>query len=236
MSLQSYFVGLPPALCPGYVAFLAYSEHEGIFYPRGGMSGIPEGIADAYKEFGGEIRFNSRVDKVLTDGKRVCGVELADGTEIRSRIVVSNINAKTLYLDLVGEEKLPAWAKRAIKSYNVSIPAPMIMLGLDAKPDLDAHHTFCYATLDEMNRIWFEDYANEQGARRRVHAHLLAHPRRPVPGARRPSLPEPGVLRALRPGGRGLGQLQGEVPRHDAGPAGEELRPQPARPHHRWPR
>ncbi|NPV60784.1 MAG: NAD(P)/FAD-dependent oxidoreductase [Actinobacteria bacterium] len=162
MSLQSYFVGLPPALCPGYVAFLAYSEHEGIFYPRGGMIGIPQGIADAFTRFGGEIRFNSRVDRVLTDGKRACGVELADGTQIRSNVVVSNINAKTLYLELVGEEKLPAWAKRAIKSYEVSIPAPMIMLGLDAKPDLDAHHSFCYATLDEMNRIWFEDYANNR--------------------------------------------------------------------------
>ncbi len=162
MSLQSYFVGLPPALCPGYIAFLAYSEHEGIFYPRGGMIEIPEGIARAYREFGGEIRFNSRVAKVLTDGGSARGVELADGTQIRSKAVVSDINAKTLYLGLVGEEKLPAWAKRAIKSYQVSIPAPMIMLGLDSKPDLDAHHTFCYATLEDMNRIWFEDYLNNR--------------------------------------------------------------------------
>ena len=116
MSLQSYFVGLPPALCPGYVAFLAYSEHEGISYPRGGMSGIPEGIAAAFREFGGDVRLNARVDKVLTDGRRACGVRLADGTEIRSNIVISNINAKTLYLELVGEEKLPSWAKRAIVS------------------------------------------------------------------------------------------------------------------------
>ncbi len=162
MSLQSYFVGLPPALCPGYVAFLAYSEHEGISYPRGGMSGIPEGIAAAFREFGGDVRLNARVDKVLTDGRRACGVRLADGTEIRSNIVISNINAKTLYLELVGEEKLPSWAKRAIKSYDLSIPAPMIMLGLDKKPDLDAHHSFCYATLNEMNRIWFEDYKNNK--------------------------------------------------------------------------
>ena len=162
MSLQSYFVGLPPALCPGYLAFLAYSEHEGIFYPRGGMGAIPEGVAKAYREFGGEIKFDARVKKVLLDGDRACGVELADGTQIRSKMVVSNINAKTLYLDLVGEENLPAWAKRAIKSYDVSISAPMIMLGLDKKPDLDAHHTICYSTLDEMNRVWFDDYVNNK--------------------------------------------------------------------------
>ena len=162
MSMQSYFVGLPPALCPGYLAFLAYSEHEGIFYPRGGMVAIPEGVNKAYQEFGGEIKFNARVKKVLMDGNRACGVELADGTQIRSRVVVTNINAKTLYLELVGEGNLPAWAKRAVKSYDVSMSAPMIMLGLDSKPDLDAHHTICYSTLDEMNRLWFDDYVNNK--------------------------------------------------------------------------
>lgn len=158
MSLQSYFVGLPPALCPGYIAFLAYSEHEGIFYPRGGMIKIPSGIADVFKECGGEIRFNTTVRKVLVENGAAVGVELTDGTQIRSRIVVSNINAKTLYLEHVGRDNLPGWAVKAIESYEVSIPAPMIMLGLDEKPDLDAHHTFCYTTLDEMNALWFEDY------------------------------------------------------------------------------
>jgi phytoene desaturase len=158
MSLQSYFIGLPPALCPGYVAFLAYSEHEGVFYPRGGMAAIPEGIARAFRGFGGEMKLNATVKRILLDGRRACGVELADGTQIRSRMVVSNINAKTLYLELVGEENLPAWAKRAIKSYDVSMPSPMIMLGLDTKPDLDAHHTIPYSTLDNMNSIWFNEY------------------------------------------------------------------------------
>jgi phytoene desaturase len=158
MSLQSYFVGLPPALCPGYIAFLAYSEHEGIFYPRGGMIEIPKAIGKVLAECGGEIKFNARVKKVLVEGGRASGVELVDGTQIRSKLVVSNINAKTLYLEHIGREYLPSWAVKAMESYEISIPAPMIMLGLDTKPNLDAHHTFCYTTLEEMNAIWFEDY------------------------------------------------------------------------------
>ena len=39
---------------------------------------------------------------------------------------------------------------------------PMIMLGLDAEPDLDAHHTIPYSTLDEMNRISFDEYLNNR--------------------------------------------------------------------------
>ncbi len=162
MSLQSYFIGLPPALCPGYVAFLAYSEHEGIFYPRGGMIQIPKGIARAFEEFGGEIKFNTRVKKVLVEGGQAIGVELEDGTQIRSRLVVSNVNAKTLYLDMIGRENLPGWAVRTMENFPLSIPAPMIMLGLDTKPDLEAHHTFCYSTLEKMNSIWFDDYLNNR--------------------------------------------------------------------------
>ncbi len=158
MSLQSYFLGLPPALCPGYVSFLAYGEHEGIYYPRGGMIKIPEGICNCFKDFGGEIKFNARVTKVLTDGKSVNGVELADGTKITSKIVVSDINAKTLYLDLIGRDNIPGWAASAMKNFPVSIPAPMIMLGLDSELDLPGHHTFCYTNLNEMNRIWFDEY------------------------------------------------------------------------------
>ena len=126
------------------------------------MIEIPRAIQKVFAEFGGEIMFDARVAKVLTEGGRAAGVELADGTQIRSKMVVSDINAKTLYLEMIGRDRLPGWATRAIESYDVSIPAPMIMLGLDKRPDLDAHHTFCYTTLDEMNAIWFEDYAQKK--------------------------------------------------------------------------
>ncbi len=156
MSMQSYYIGLPPALCPGYAAFLAYSEHEGIYYPRGGMIKIPEGIARAFTEFGGEIKFDATVRRILLEGKRAVGVELADGTQIRSRLVLSNVNAKVLYNEMIGRDKMPRWASRTIDSYELSIPCPMIMVGMDAAPELEAHHTICYGTMDEMNSAYFD--------------------------------------------------------------------------------
>lgn len=36
MASQSLYIGLPPELTPGIFATIPYSEHEGIFYPRGG--------------------------------------------------------------------------------------------------------------------------------------------------------------------------------------------------------
>ncbi len=55
---------------------------------------------------------NSTVTSVMVRNGRAQGVVLADGGEISSRMVVSNINPKMLYLDLIGEENLP-WLTRS---------------------------------------------------------------------------------------------------------------------------
>ncbi len=72
--------------------------------------------------------------------------------------MVSNINAKTLYLDLVGEEHLHPLARFGIKSYEPSMSAVMICLGVDYEPPLDAHHTIITAPYEEMNDYWWNRY------------------------------------------------------------------------------
>ena len=77
------------------------------------------------------------------------------GTEITARVVVSNINAKTLYLDLIGVEHLPALVKTGIKSYQYSKAVPMIYVGLDYTPLLDSHHSLIAVTPQGVNDYWF---------------------------------------------------------------------------------
>ncbi|MEW6553923.1 MAG: NAD(P)/FAD-dependent oxidoreductase [Actinomycetota bacterium] len=158
MSFQSWYVGLPPELAPGVFSILGYAEHEGVWYPRGGMVAIPRGLAECGKRSGMELRTGQRVRKVMVRDKRVQGVVLADGTEITAPAVVSNINAKTLYLDLVGEEHLHPLARHGIKSYEPSVSAIMICLGVDYEPPLDAHHTIITAPYEEMNDYWHNRY------------------------------------------------------------------------------
>lgn len=158
MGMHAYYLGLPPAICPGYAAFLCYTDHQGVYYPEGGMASIPEGMATAFEEEGGRISFDSRVTRILVDNNRARGVELEDGSVITSRAVVSDINARVCYLDLVGRENIPGWAAKAIESYDFSFANPNIMVGIDGDPGLEAHHTVCYSTLEDMNRAWFEDY------------------------------------------------------------------------------
>lgn len=157
MGYQSMYFGLPPQLVPGPYAMVPYTEHVGIYYPRGGMIKIPEALQRCGERHGMEVRLKERVAKVLLRGRQVVGVALADGTEISCQAVVSDINARTLYLNLVGEEHLPSYVTRGIKSYDLSVSVPMIYLGLDYEPPLDAHHSVIAASLEDVDRYWWNN-------------------------------------------------------------------------------
>jgi len=155
---QSYWAGLPPRLCPGLYGAIGYTEHEGVYYPMGGMISIPNGILKAGKEQGLELKLKTEVSKVIVKDRKAEGVILKDGTKLRSRLVVSNINAKNLYLEMIGEEHLPGRVIKGIKSYILSMPMPMIYLGVNTKPPFRAHHSMQLGRFQDMNKIWDEKY------------------------------------------------------------------------------
>ncbi len=158
IAYQTLFIGLPPALCPGVFAMVAYGEHAGVYYSQGGMIGIPAALQRCGERFGMEVRLKTLVNKVLVRDGRACGVRLADGTEITASVVVSDINAKTLYLDLIGEEHLPWLTRIGIKSYEYAMAVPMLYLGVDYTPPLESHHTLATLPTAEINRYWWETY------------------------------------------------------------------------------
>ncbi len=162
MAYQALYFGLPPSLVPGPYAMVPYSEHVGIYYPRGGMIRIPEALQRMGEKFGMQVRTGTRVSSVLMEGRRAIGVRLADGSEISADVVVSDINAKTLYLDMIGAEHLPPAVARGIRSYKLSLSVPMVYLALDASPELEAHHSVMAISPDELNRYYYDNLLTGQ--------------------------------------------------------------------------
>ncbi|MFA5065666.1 MAG: NAD(P)/FAD-dependent oxidoreductase [Dehalococcoidia bacterium] len=161
LSYQCFYAGLPPELLPGLYAVIPYSEHEGIYYSRGGMVAIPAAFRRVGEKLGMTTRLNTLVKKVMVKDRRAMGVVLADGSEITADLVISDINAKKLYLDLIGEEHLPSIVRTGVKSYQYSMSTPTIYLGVDYDPPLESHHTLATIPMEEMNKYWWDEY--EQG-------------------------------------------------------------------------
>ncbi len=157
MSYQALYFGLPPALVPGAYAMVPYTEHMGIYYARGGMVQIPEAFRRVGSKFGLEVRLNTLVTRVLVHEGRASGVRLADGTEITAKVIVSDVNAKMLYQEMIGEEYLPPMVRRGVRSYKYSLGTPMIYLGLDYEPPLEAHHSLIAVSPRELNDYWFNN-------------------------------------------------------------------------------
>lgn len=103
-ALGSYamYLGGSPFQLPGMFTILPYGEMAyGLWLPQGGIYGLVEGLETLATELGVKIETGSRVKKILTQGGRVSGVELADGTRRTATRVVSNVDVPTTDTQLI---------------------------------------------------------------------------------------------------------------------------------------
>jgi phytoene dehydrogenase-like protein len=128
--------GLPPSLAPAPLhAATAAHYFDGGYYPRGGGAAIPRAFIHALKRAGGKIRTRTSVARVLLETRgrrrRVVGVRLADGTEMRAPIVVSNADPHVTFLRLVGREHLSWWLRARLRATRYSVSALSLFLAVD---------------------------------------------------------------------------------------------------------
>ncbi len=101
------------ALCLVYT--FAQSGEGGLMQRvKGGIGSLSEVLARTFEEAGGELRMKARVDHVLMEDGRATGVVMKDGSTIRSKIVLSNLDKPATFQHLVGEQYLDAGLRKNI--------------------------------------------------------------------------------------------------------------------------
>jgi phytoene desaturase len=157
-SFHSFYAGLPPALLPGHFGMLPYSEHHGVYYSKGGMISVPQGFQKCGERAGMKVMLETEVKKVLVENGRVAGIKLKDGSQITCDVVVSNINAKKLYLEMMDQKYISSIARTGLNSYKYSMATPMLYLCLNSEPALKDHHTLMTRPMHMVNDYWFNQY------------------------------------------------------------------------------
>ena len=126
--------GTEQLTCAQMVPLFGY-YFDGGFYPVGGSERLAQVLVEAIEARGGTVRLKTRVERILIDNGRAVGVALADGRRIAARAIVSNADVKRTFLELVGDDALPA---RFADRLAAAAPGPsafMIHLGVDYVPD-----------------------------------------------------------------------------------------------------
>ena len=103
-------LGLPPSKLSAFSGALLLKENilDGGYYPQGGMKQISETIAQKYINCGGTVRLKSPVTKIIIQNKAVLAVEVCNSDIIRCKYLVSDIDARSTFMGLIGESALPS--------------------------------------------------------------------------------------------------------------------------------
>ncbi|MEM4297226.1 MAG: NAD(P)/FAD-dependent oxidoreductase [Nitrososphaerota archaeon] len=102
-------------------------------YVKGGMVRLVDALRASCKSLGVEIATGAEVKRILVKNGRALGVELKDGRQIESKVVLSSVDPKTTFLKLIDEEHIEQGLRRkvlALKSEGVSMKLVGILNGL----------------------------------------------------------------------------------------------------------
>ncbi len=115
----------------------------------GGMGAITQAMAKAAAERGVDIRVNSGVREVIVERGRAVGVVTSNGTAIRARAVISNLNPKLLYGSMIDPAVLEPNFRERINHWRCGSGTFRMNVALSELPDfsvlpgraLAEHHT-----------------------------------------------------------------------------------------------
>ena len=107
-------------------------------FVQGGMGSITQALAASARVRGVEIRTDAAVGRLLVRDGRAQGVALADGTEYRAGLVVSNADPKRTFLGLVGREWLEPEFAEQVQAYKCEGSSFKLNLALGELPSYSA--------------------------------------------------------------------------------------------------
>jgi phytoene dehydrogenase-like protein len=119
----------------GMCQMLVSYWRDGAFYPRGSTQAFSDALAKSVLDAGGHVLLKTRVVEVLVDRGRAAGVRVEDGRAIRAGIVVSNVDARQLFCDLLPEGACDA-ERRRIQTLRAAPSYFGLYLALSADVDL----------------------------------------------------------------------------------------------------
>ena len=151
------YLGASPYIARAFLNVIAHVElTAGLWYPRGGTYAIACAYRRLAEELGVEIRTSARVTRMLTDRERgadrVTGIELQDGTTERAEIVIANVDATTVYHDLLPGTAVPSKGRPSSRRLRRWLNAPfscsgfVLLLGVEGQHAQLTHHNIFFSS------------------------------------------------------------------------------------------
>jgi phytoene dehydrogenase-like protein len=111
----------------------------GMALARGGASSLIDALVAVGRDAGAELRCSAEVARIVVEGGRAVGVELASGERIAAgRAVIAGVTPRLLYELLLAGVSIPAGIRRAAARYQHGPGTLMLHLALSEPPVWEA--------------------------------------------------------------------------------------------------
>jgi phytoene dehydrogenase-like protein len=114
-------------------------EIDGAFrawgFQKGGTGAISNAIASAAQSFGAEIRTDAGVERVIVANGQTTGVALESGEELSAPVVVSSLDPRRTFTQLVETKEIPDTLVEAVRRFKFRGSSGKVNLALDGLPD-----------------------------------------------------------------------------------------------------
>lgn len=139
------YVGASPWFAPATLMLVAHVEQDGVWLVQGGMRAVADALRGLAERQGARLRCGADVTRIIIEGGRAKGVELANGERLMADAVLFNGDAAALpSLGAQSPAPGPKPVQRSLSAITWCVNAPIS--GFDL-----AHHNVFFA----------EDYAEE---------------------------------------------------------------------------
>jgi phytoene desaturase len=146
MMLDRYatYTGSDPRRAPAALATVPYVEQTfGAWHVEGGLRQLGLALHQRAVDRGVQVRTSTAVARVETAAGAVSGVELADGGRLPADVVVSDIDARQLYGELL-DPPANRHPLAALDRATPSLSGFVLMLALRGRTPGMAHHTVLF--------------------------------------------------------------------------------------------
>jgi len=133
LSIRSSYALLPPEEISvvGMAGIEMSYFNYGVSCIEGRVETLPLKMGEALDKMGGHILKGHEADKILTEEKKAIGVRLKNGQEVRGKVIISNIDAYTTFMDLIGEDSLPSGFLSKLRGMKPSLSYFILYLGIE---------------------------------------------------------------------------------------------------------
>jgi phytoene dehydrogenase-like protein len=120
-------------------AFGEVNGQRGVWgHAIGGMGAITQAMAAEVRRLGGRIETGQSVERIVVRDGSVSALELADGRQVKARVIAANINPKLLYLRLLEPRHLPDGLLDSMRRYRCGSATFRINVALAELPRFSA--------------------------------------------------------------------------------------------------